>query len=309
MRERLPYTGMTLDRAGGCRADAAFLARMREHPAARAIVLWRDRCLVRGGAPVAVGVSDDAVFLGVGEERDRADAEHDAARGRPQSTQGGAVAGSGPLFAVDLSELDDAGALAVADADDVVDVRALFPKLSAEASARLAYARGLLHWRRNQRFCGACGSAARESHGGHVRLCVGCGKALFPRIEPAVIVLVESGERCLLGRHRGAAGFSTLAGFVEIGESAEDAVRREVVEETGVVIGDVEYLGSQAWPFPAGLMLGFRAVALTEEIEVDREELVTARWFTRSEVAELDRGRGDSIEAFLVDTWMANGRR
>jgi NAD+ diphosphatase len=153
------------------------------------------------------------------------------------------------------------GAGAVATAD----MRALFPGLRADAAAELAYARGLLHWHREQRFCGACGGVAGSREGGHLRVCRDCGKLLFPRIEPAVITLATFADRCLLGRHRGAGpgAFATLAGFVEIGESLEEAVRREVGEEAGVKVGEVTYRGSQPWPFPGGVMIGFRAVALS----------------------------------------------
>ena len=135
-----------------------------------------------------------------------------------------------------------------------------------------------------------------------------CGKLLFPRIEPAVIVLVEAPgapRRCLLGRHQGAAAgvYATLAGFVEIGESLEDAVRREVAEEAGVQVGAVTYQASQAWPFPAGLMVGFRARAISAAIAADHHELAEARWFTRDELCEQAAGSGprslfnqDSIE-------------
>jgi len=194
-------------------------------------------------------------------------------------------------------------------------VRRLFAVVPAEEAAVLAYARGMLHWHRNQRFCGTCGGSTSARHAGHQLVCEGCGKLLFPRIEPAVIMLVSSpdGRRCLLGRHRGAAAdaYSTLAGFVEIGESLEDAVRRELTEEAGVRVTSVRYLASQAWPFPSGLMVGFRAVAATEEVTVDREELLAARWFTRSELRDLieshrasGRDRPDSIESFLMTTWL-----
>jgi NAD+ diphosphatase len=131
-----------------------------------------------------------------------------------------------------------------------------------------------------------------------------------------VIALVESpGEprRCLLARHaRSASGaYATLAGFVEVGESLEDAVRREVAEETGVRIGEVHYQASQAWPFPAGLMVGFRARAITEAITIDHSELAEAHWFSRTELAGyLSRGpagTGDSIESFLVGSWLSEG--
>ncbi|SES16173.1 NAD+ diphosphatase [Actinokineospora terrae] len=272
----LPYSGMALDRAGARRADAAWIDARR--PTGHALAFWRDRCLVRDGRPLLTTVTDDAVFLGID--------------------------GDTALFACDLSEVDESVALAETGAHGAIDIRVLFTDLGPEDATRLAYARGILHWRRNQRFCGACGSAAIDSHGGHVRKCTGCGKLLFPRIEPAIIVLVEHGDRCLLGRHRGATGFSTLAGFVEIGESMEDAVRREVAEESGVAVGAVRYLASQAWPFPSGLMLGFRAVALSPDIAVDLDELAEARWFTRAEVAALGDRRPDSVESFLVDRWL-----
>ncbi|GGS31809.1 NAD(+) diphosphatase [Actinokineospora fastidiosa] len=262
----MPYTGLALDRAGNRRADDGWLAAAREDPAARALVFWRDRCAVADGLPLTVPVTPDAVFLGV---------DH------------------APLFAVDVAD----------EPEETTDIRALYLRLSTEDSTRLAYARGLLHWHRTHRFCGACGQEAEPRRGGHLRVCAGCARELYPRIEPAVIALVEHGDRCLLARHRGGAGFAAVAGFVEIGESLEDAVRREVAEETGVAVADVGYLASQAWPFPAGLMVGFRARAASDHIEVDGEEIAEARWFTRAEVRAM-RSRPDSIEAFLIADWL-----
>lgn len=279
----LPYNGLTLDRAR--RTEAAWVRRIRERPDARAVLLWRDKILVADGRPVTVHPSEvdgvEPVFLG----RD----------------------GEAGVFAADLSERDAP--------DSVVDVRELFSTLTAEQAAMLAYARGILHWNRNQRFCGACGAATEACDAGHLRVCGGCGKLLFPRIEPAVIVLVEAPgqpRRCLLARHKGAAAgaYSTLAGFVEIGESLEDAVRRELFEEAGVRLSTVCYQASQAWPFPAGLMVGFRAVAASDHVAVDDTELIEARWFTRPEVVEMlarPGNRVDSIEHFLVGTWVAEG--
>lgn len=273
----LPYNGLALDR--GHRTDQDWLAGARR--TGRVLGFWRDRCLVRGGRPVDLNDADhEVVYLGAGERA---------------------------VFAADLSELDEAAALR--HADDAVDIRTLFGTLDAQESATLAYARGMLHWTRNQRFCGACGSATNPEQAGHVRRCTGCRKMLFPRIEPAVIMLVESPDRqrCLLARHRGAGpdAYSTLAGFVEIGESLEDAVRRELSEEAGVRVASVAYQASQAWPFPSGLMVGFRAHAATEEVAVDEDELVEARWFTRDEVRALGDSRPDSIETYLVNTWLA----
>lgn len=281
MNVTLPYTGLTLDR--GRRDDTSWLAEARSR--GRVLAFWRDRCLVAGGRPVSVSGGDrEAVFLG---------------------------ADTTEVFAVDLSELDEGEALREAGADAAVDIRALFPDLDQQESATLAYGRGMLHWSRNQRFCGACGGPTDTRQAGHVRACRDCGKLLFPRIEPAVIMLVETPDRrrCLLARHRGAAegAYSTLAGFLEIGESLEDTVRRELLEEAGVRVREVSYQASQAWPFPSGLMVGFRAVAETEEVAVDHDELIEARWFTRDEVRALGDGRRDSIESYLVGTWLAEG--
>ena len=222
--------------------------------------------------------------------------------------------GEAGIFAIDLSRLERAEAFDVAGATDAVDVRAMFAALDGQQATTLGYALGILRWHHDQRFCGACGHPAASCHGGTQRRCTGagCGRLLFPRIEPAVIALVEAPgrvSRCLLARHRGAAlgSFATLAGFVEIGESLEDAVRREVAEETGVRLGKVSYQASQAWPFPAGLMIGFRARAVSEAIRVDLAELDEARWFTRAEVSAMlarHPARPDSIESHLIGAWL-----
>src|SRR5712691_10864502 len=134
---------------------------------------------------------------------------------------------------------------------------------------------------------------------------------VIPRVEPAVIMLVENQGKCLLARHKGSAAgsYSTLAGFVSVCESLEDAVRREVAEEAGVPVGTVTYMASQGWPFPSGLMIGFRATAATEAVSVDGEEVLEARWFTRVELAEHAAaggrlGREDSIDMYLLQSWL-----
>ena len=199
-----------------------------------------------------------------------------------------------------------------------MDIRALVSAVTPATAGMVAYARGITHWHRSQRFCGACGGRTDTRDAGHHRICASCGQLLFPRIEPAVIVLVElPGEpaRCLLGRHAGAAPgrFSTLAGFVEVGESLEDAVRREVAEEAGVTVGRVTYQASQAWPFPAGLMAGFTAEALAATIRTDNSEVLEARWFSaaelRARIADPSAGgpyRVDSIGKFLIEAWLAS---
>jgi NAD+ diphosphatase len=299
---RLAYNGLALDRAAGQRGDPAWVQSVLDRPTARLIPFWREKCLVNGtpgaghqpailAAPAAaavLAVATDTVLLGLDDE-----------------------AG---VFAVDLSPLKRADAIRLTGAADVIDVRAMFASVDPEQAAVLGYARGILRWHRDQRYCGACGHRAVSCSGGTQRRCTGadCGRLLFPRIEPAVIALVEAPgppARCVLARHRGAApgAFAALAGFVEIGEGLEDAVRREVAEETGILLGEVSYQASQAWPFPAGLMIGFRARAVSEAILVDRAELDEACWFTRPEVSAMlarHPARCDSIESYLIGAWL-----
>jgi NAD+ diphosphatase len=256
--------------------------------------MWRDQCLVGPAGPLALTGAAAAAVREAATE--------------PPVLLG--LDGEVAVFAVDLSALDEPAALRAAGATAARDVRALVTALEPTEAAAYGHARGILHWHRDQRFCGACGAPTRPRQGGSVRACDGCGRLLFPRIEPAVITLVESAGRCLLARHAGAPsdGWSTLAGFVEVGESLEDAVRREVAEEAGVRVGEVAYVASQAWPFPAGLMVGFRAVADDEAVAVDGTELVEARWFTRAEVRALIAvrpRRPDAIDRYLVDSWLA----
>lgn len=166
------------------------------------------------------------------------------------------------------------------------NLRRLFPLLPATDVALLAYARAMVHWHARHSFCGACGSPTESTRGGHERSCPACDTQSYPRLDPAIIVLVTHGERCLLGRqpswpeHQ----FSTLAGFVEPGETLEAAVQREVKEETDIRVGAPQYQYSQPWPFPSSLMLGFRAEAETTDILCNDGELAEARWFTREEI-------------------------
>lgn len=296
----LAYNGLALDRAAGQRDDPAWVAEVAARTDSSVIAFWRDKCLVRGGepamlpAPQAAGVLDaaaDTVLLGL-----------DGAAG---------------VFAADLSPLAEPDAVALAGAGAAADVRALFGTLDRAQAAALGYARGILRWNREQRYCGACGQPTVSRGGGTQRQCrdPGCGRLLFPRLEPAVIVLVEAPgppARALLARHRRSVsgGYATVAGFVEIGESLEEAVRREVAEETGVGVGEVRYQASQAWPFPSGIMIGFRAEAVSTGISVDQAEVAEARWFSREELAALlasQPDRGDSIESYLVGSWLGEG--
>ena len=283
------YVAQALDRAAHRRRDDAWLARARSDPASR-ILLLRELLVAASGpdeaprlhaptlAEYGTPLSDESVFLG---ERD-------------------GVA----WFA------HDAGAGGAA-AERLVELRSIALLLPGEDAAVAAYARALAHWHRGHRFCGRCGGATAVSHAGHARLCPACGQESFPRTDPAVIVLVTHGERCLLGRSpRFPPGmYSTLAGFVEPGESLEQTLRREVFEEVGVVLDEVVYRASQPWPFPQSLMLGFRATARTTELAIDRDEIEDARWLTRAQLRDRENPavrlpNRDSIARFLIEEWL-----
>jgi NAD+ diphosphatase len=270
------------DRVGHKRTDDAWLAETWADPRTRVLLLARGRFPVDGGTSIAWRRPAEApdgqrVFLG---------------------EQNGAA-----HFAVLLEEpLEETWST----------IRSVGPALSAADASLLVHAVALAEWHRAHRFCPRCGSPLTVAAGGHVLTCSGCGRQHFPRTDPAVIMLVVDGEdRALLGRQPGwpEGRYSTLAGFVDPGESLEDAVRREVAEEAGVEIGAVTYLGNQPWPFPASLMIGFFAEALTTDIEVDEEEISDARWFTREQMREeaeagtLVLPGGISISRTLVETW------
>ncbi|HXJ80434.1 MAG TPA: NAD(+) diphosphatase [Candidatus Methylomirabilis sp.] len=271
MEEIYTFGGNSLDRMSERRGDGDWIAALLQDPATRMLPLRELKPFVRGGATPALDWQSVApwqkqidagatlVFLGIGDGRAH--------------------------FAVDAT-----GADVAPDIDtELVDVRALAPSIAPGEAAILAEARSLLDWHDRHGFCAQCGSPSRVESAGWVRRCPDCRASHFPRTDPVVIMLVIRGSRALLGRNRRRPGarFSCLAGFVEPGETLEEAVRREVREEAGIHTGRVHYLASQPWPFPSSLMMGFLAEALTEEITVDPEELAEARWFHRDEIREM----------------------
>ena len=162
-----------------------------------------------------------------------------------------------------------------------IDLRSLLRSVSDEEFSLASRAVQMVEWQKNHQFCGACGQPTSDTADDHALQCLTCNISLYPRISPCVIVVVVDGERCLLGRQASwsVGRFSALAGFLEAGESAEQALHREVFEEVGVHIDNIRYVGSQTWPFPGQLMLGFLADAKTTDINVDGIEIVEAEWF------------------------------
>jgi NAD+ diphosphatase len=193
------------------------------------------------------------------------------------------------------------------------DLRLVASVLPIDDAGLLGYARAIVSWRRRHRFCGTCGAKTESAKSGHVLVCSdpSCRHEQFPRVDPAIIVLISDAERVLLGRQATwpVGRYSTIAGFVEPGESLEDAVTREVFEETGIKVDRIEYHSSQPWPFPASLMLGFTAHAITTEVHLRDQELEDARWFTRADLASNGTllPPRPSISFRLIEHWFDAG--
>jgi NAD+ diphosphatase len=251
------------------RTDPAWFDDALSDARSRIVPLWDSRSLIADG-PAAVLLE----LSGIPAER--RNSESLILLGR---------FGGAPIFAY---EIEDAESAAVPEGARFEDLRTVAALMPADQAGLLGYARAMIHWRRMHRHCGRCGAGTVPGRAGHVLVCTNptCRHEQFPRIDPAIIVLVSDGPRVLLGRQAAwpPGRYSTIAGFVEPGESLEDAVVREVAEETGVRVDQVRYHSSQPWPFPSSLMLGFTAQAMTQEVHLEDQELEDARWFTRADI-------------------------
>lgn len=309
----MKFTGVPLNRAGNFRDNSDWLDAAQQSTDARFISVWNDQVLfddnddelmlrtLGSDHPMTCSyMAGEQVFLGLQDDR--------------------------PFFALDLSNLVESELKTVSGAatERYVDLRSVMPKLSHEDAALASYAKEMVYWHQHNRFCGLCGAETRFAHAGHMRRCSNedCGHETFPRTDPVVIMLVERQDQngnhfCLLGNSGNFSKnrYSTLAGFVDPGESLEEAVAREVFEEAGIRVDNIRYQASQPWPFPASLMIGFRATAVTDEIVIDEKEIVDARWFSIEEVQaagdwsnETDSGllipRKDAIARHLINRWV-----
>jgi NAD+ diphosphatase len=287
------YSNPSVDRSARIRGNADWVASLRDDPASRYVAVWKGKSLIAGDpeAPAAAMLDGAAAaaLLGLRDET--------------------------AYFAIDLPPDQEPAAALLADGREFVDLRQVGALLDDEEAALLAYARGLAYWHQRHLFCGRCGGPMAPADGGHARRCRECQATDFPRTDPAVIMLITDGDRALMGASpRYPQGlYSTLAGFVEVGESLEGAVRREVAEEAGIRVGAVRYHSSQAWPFPRSLMVGYYGEAETTEIDFDPQELVDCRWFTRDELADQERRRlelmprSESISRRLIYDWLNEG--
>jgi NAD+ diphosphatase len=292
MQQRNIFAGPYLDRAAHLRQDPAWFAAALADERSRAIPVWNSRNLI------AEGDNPRAVYL----ELSRIPAER--LNGTDLILLG--RFGDTSFFTYEIESIEPPRVLAGTRFEDLRIVASLLP---IDEAGLLGYARAIISWRRRHRFCGTCGAKTVAAKSGHVLVCSdpSCRHEQFPRIDPAIIVLVSDGERALLGRQASwpIGRYSTIAGFVEPGESLEDAVAREVFEETGIEVDRIEYHSSQPWPFPASLMLGFTAHAVTSEVHLRDQELEDARWFSRADIAS--KGAllppRQSISFRLIEDW------
>jgi NAD+ diphosphatase len=285
------FAGATLDRAAHLR-NQDDTARLRTLENSRAVLV---------GADQDVAISDDQTLSRIATAALPSDAA---------LTFLGLDPSGAAVFAY------DALGQPAAPPANFVSLRALAAELDAAEAALAAYAVGMVGWHRVNRYCGRSGHATVVEAAGHRRRCPGCALVHFPRTDPAVTMLVTAGERCLLSRRHGAPEnrWSALAGFMEPGETPEQAVVREAREETGIQVVTVEYVTSQPWPFPSALMIGFWAHADPENAappEPQADELIDARWFGREELAgALTNERvvlppPGTIGNYLISTWLA----
>ncbi len=312
--ESVTFGGSGLARMAERRGDADEIARMLT--GGLVLPVWQGKPLVSGAETDALGwlpaghralaMGTTTVFLGEDDGTPRFACDISA-----WSPEAGAEAVEVGFF--DPSEQRHP---AIGEDHAFLELRGVMTRLSPREAELAATAKAVLGWHKSHGFCSVCGAASEPAVGGWQRNCPACGAHHFPRTDPVVIMLVTRGNSVLLGRSPGwpEGMYSLLAGFIEPGETMEAAVRREVLEESGIRIGAVGYLASQPWPFPASLMFGCHAQALSETITLDPVELEDALWLTREEMSEVMAGgdprirapRAGAIAHFLLQAWLSD---
>ncbi len=295
------FAGNPLDRGDVQRRDAAWLESQSRNPQSRVLPLWQLHILLQTEPAIELGwlspvtieplhINVPPVFLGL-----RDNIAH---------------------FALDVSEVEEPlEKLNLGEAWQFQEARGAATQLSPESAGVVAQSRAQVGWHQRHRFCSVCGEPTEQGRGGHVRSCAACKAQHFPRTDPVAIMLISDGDRCLMGQSQGRLArtgrYSALAGFIDQGESIEEAVRREVMEEAGIEVGEVRYHSSQPWPFPSSLMIGCHGKATTTDIHFDTEEMTDVQWFSRDDVrAALRRENPDlqvpdsiAIAHHLIKAW------
>ncbi len=317
LAESVTFGGDALDRVAHLRGKPEDLERAVAGAGAETILLWRGKPLTQAGAlaplvrlpldhPVVAGAR--RILLGRANGAGPLVFAHDISHWVPEGQETGTLGSF-----LDPSEQTHPD---LPQSHIFAELRRIMTLLSPRDAELAATARGLFAWHDSHGFCACCGAASEMVLSGWQRRCPACGAPHFPRTDPVVIMLITQGNSALLGRSPGwpMGMYSLLAGFVEPGETIESAVRREVFEETAVKVGEVSYLASQPWPFPASLMIGCRGTALSREITIDPAEIEDAVWATREEVMDAFGGRHaflaparqGAIAQFLLSNWLAD---
>jgi len=296
------FAANPVDRLTLKRRDQSWLADQLGAPTTRIVPVWQSKSLLTNESVAQAVLLDPAAAAAI------------VAAGEPIFL--GAYDGI-TYFTVDLSATETTLLETLQALGTFQDLWAAHSGLDVKTGAILAYAKGMAYWHQRHRFCGDCGSPTQSADGGFVRKCTNaaCAKQHFPRTDPAIIVLVHAGEKCLLARQASwpPGRYSVVAGFVEPGESLEDAVKREVREETNIEVATVQYHSSQPWPFPGSLMVGYTAEAASFDFHYADEELEQARWLSRPEIVdEIKQGAlklppNISISHRLIESWFDAG--
>lgn len=316
--EQVTFGGSGLDRAAKIREDAVALQAALADPKARCLVFWRGKPLVSGDTLALIamdhpvlhagygGIINEPVFLGLDDTEPRF--ARDISGWSPDDLDTSALG----LF-LDPSKQSHPD---FSQDQLFVELRRIMTRLNRRDAELAATAKAILGWHQSHGFCAKCGQPSDVSHAGWQRTCPTCRALHFPRTDPVVIMLITHGHSVLMGRSPGwpAGMYSLLAGFIEPGETLEAAVRREVMEESGVPVGAVQYLSSQPWPFPASLMIGCAGEALAREITIDPVEIEHACWVSRDEMMTVFAGehpvikpaRRGAIAHFLLENWLAD---
>ncbi len=280
----IPFTGNPLNRASEKRLDSNWIESKRRDPSSLVLPMWRLQPLLLGPEKSGPRLELGLVRPGIADSLAGAEATNIFL----------GLDGDRALFALDVSEAGDAAKTGpLAELGHFRDARSAASMVSIKDAAIIAQAKALIDWHQRHGFCPRCGEPTKLMDAGYRRLCGKCGAEHFPRVDPVVIMLAIEGEACLVGRGkqfpRGM--FSALAGFVEPGETIEEAVRRELMEEASVKVGEVTYHATQPWPFPSSLMIGCFAKAESRDVKADENEIAEVRWIDRAVARELIEGK------------------
>jgi NAD+ diphosphatase len=280
----IPFAGNPLNRASEKRLEAKWIESSLHDPSSLIFPMWRLE-------PFLLGPENSAPPLQLGLLKPGL-ADALAADGAPCIFLG--LDGDRAVFALDISAADNpAKEGSLAGLGFFRDARAAGQMVSIKEAAIIAQAKALIDWHQRHGFCPKCGAPTRLMDAGYRRLCDKCNSEHFPRVDPVVIMLATDGDGCLVGRGKlfPEGMFSALAGFIEPGETIEEAVRRELMEEASLKVGEVSYWATQPWPFPSSLMIGCFAKATSRDVKVDQSELAEVRWIERKVARELIEGK------------------